>query len=1092
MDDVYDFLVELKSLGARLYSEDDRIKLDIEPGVLTSEISDKIKYYRKEILSLLQESNNKSDFVEIEKLPSQESYALSDGQRRLWILSQFEGGATAYQVLGTLYFDSKVNVETFKKSLWSVLERHESLRTVYREDDSGELRQWILSVEDSRFNIDYQDVRSEQNKVELVESYLGKISREEFDLGNVLFKVSLIRLEEEDYVFYYKVHHINTDGWSMSVFMNDLRKFYDAYQAGQTPDIAPLKFQYKDFAAWQLKMLEDESANSHRKYWLESLKGVLPRLDLPSYKSRPKVLTYGGEAYKGSFIGEQTITKLKKYSKKNGGSLFMGLIAAWNVLMYRYTSQKDIIIGTPLNGREHADTVDQIGFYVNTLAIRNKLSPEESFGSVFKKVKQNMLDAYSHQSYPFNRLVQELNLPKDTSRNTVFDIMLVFGSDKKNDSSLDGGPSNSMIQVEYLTIRFDLEIGFREIDGYVQVLGVYNPDVYREVMLEGLIRHYKQLLNALLETPEEKISQIDYLSEEEKYTLLVTNNDTAVAYPKDKTIVDLFEEQAAKTPDHIAVVFEDRELTYGELNARSNQLAHYLRENYDIQPDGLIGIKQERSEWMIISILGVLKSGGAYVPIDPDYPQERIDYIEKDTNCKVCLDEEELSKFKESQERYSKEPVSSTAKEENLAYVIYTSGSTGKPKGVMVEHKSAYSFIKWSHDEFKNSDFDMVLFTTSLNFDLSVFEVFHPLTSGKELKVLKDGLSIAENLDAGKKLLINTVPSVVGALLQRGMSFESVSVLNMAGEPIPSNYKEEMRGKVREIRNLYGPSEDTTYTTVFRVDDDERDLIGKPISNTQIYVLSEKEELQPIGVTGEICIGGAGLARGYLNQEELTNEKFIASPFKEGERLYKTGDLGRWLADGNIEFIGRKDDQVKIRGYRIELGEIKNVLESFSGIASTVVLAKSNKEGDKTLIAFYTAKESISTSQLRNYLNSKLPAYYIPSFFVQLDELPLTSSGKVNKLYLQSLSLNGIQNDNFIPPSSILEIAIASIWKEVLSIETMSIYDDFFRLGGNSLMIFNVISLIKAKIGVELHVADFMTKNLEQIAKKCEIELSSV
>ncbi|WP_165760157.1 non-ribosomal peptide synthetase, partial [Niastella populi] len=696
MDNVYDLLVELKNLGARLYYVNDKIKLDVEPGVLTSEISDKIKFYRKEILSLLQESNNKSDFVKIEKLPSQESYALSDGQRRLWVLSQFEGSSAAYNIPGSIYLDSKVNVEAVKKSLWAVLERHEILRTVYKQDDSGELRQWILSVEDSGFNIDYQDFRGEQNKIELVESYLGKISGEEFDLEKGSFKVSLIRLEEEDYVLYYKLHHINTDGWSMGVLMRDLRRFYDAYQAGQVPDIAPLKFQYKDYAAWQLEMLEDEAGHSHRKFWLDSLKGELSRLDLPGYKPRPKVLTHSGEAYNGSFIGAQAITRLKKYAEKNGGSLFMGLIAAWNVLMYRYTSQKDIIIGTPLNGREHADTIDQIGFYVNTLAIRNKLSPEENFGSVFKKVKQNMLDAYAHQAYPFNRLVQELNLPKDVSRNTLFDIMLVFnGADKKNDSSSGEAPSSQMIQVAHLTTKFDLEIGFKEIDAYIQVWGVFNPDVYEQAMVEGLIRHYKQLLTALLESPEEKISQIDYLSEQEKHELLFAFNDTAVAYSKDKTVVDLFEEQAAKTPDNVALVFAEKELTYRELNERSNQLAHYLKENYTIQPDDLIGIQLDRSEWMIISMLGVLKAGGAYVPIDPEYPSSRKEYIVKDSSIALLITGAgfiyDIDYYggaifaidvEFDPDNYSAEALPKTFTPGHLAYVIYTSGSTGNPKGV--------------------------------------------------------------------------------------------------------------------------------------------------------------------------------------------------------------------------------------------------------------------------------------------------------------------------------------------------------------------------------------------------------------------------
>jgi amino acid adenylation domain-containing protein len=465
---------------------------------------------------------------------------------------------------------------------------------------------------------------------------------------------------------------------------------------------------------------------------------------------------------------------------------------------------------------------------------------------------------------------------------------------------------------------------------------------------------------------------------------------------------------------------------------------------------------------MIISILGVLKAGGAYVPIDPEYPKERIDYIQQDTNYKLCLDEAELRAFRECGDRYSKDQVTATAKEGHLAYVIYTSGSTGEPKGVMIEHENAYSFIKWSHDEFQNSDFDTVLFTTSLNFDLSVFEIFHPLTSGKELKVLKNGLSIPGNLDAGKKLLINTVPSVVGALLEQGMSFASVSVLNMAGEPIPSNYKKELKGKVKEIRNLYGPSEDTTYTTVFRVDEDDRDLIGKPISNTQIYILSEKEELQPVGVMGEIFIGGNGLARGYLNQEGLTKEKFISSPFKEGERLYKTGDLGRWLADGNIEFIGRKDDQVKIRGYRIELGEIEHALLNHQEISQAVVVAKGNESGEKELVAYLASHVEQNTSELRAYLEKTLPTYMLPAYFVQLGVIPLTANGKVDKKSLPNPEGLGLSSGvEYVAPRTEQQRVLVSVWSDVLKRADIGIRDDFYNLGGDSIKSIQVVARLK-------------------------------
>ncbi|WP_202704127.1 non-ribosomal peptide synthetase [Flavobacterium sp. UGB4466] len=1092
MDDVYDLLVEIKNLGGRLYLADDRIKLDIKPGILTPEISDKIKYRREEILVLLQGSEIKSDFVKIEKLPSQESYALSDGQRRLWILSQFEGGAAAYQVIGDVYLDSKVNVEAVKKSLWSMLERHESLRTVYKKDDSGELRQWILSVENSGFKIDYQDFRSEENKVELMESYLGKISQEEPDLENgPLFKVSLIRLEEEDYVLYYNLHHINTDGWSMDVFMRDLRKFYDFYQAGQTPDLAPLKFQYKDYAAWQLNMLENESANSHRKYWLDNLKGELPRLDLPRDKPRPKVLTYKGEAYKGSFIGAQTIAKLKKYSEKNGGSLFMGLIAAWNVLMYRYTSQEDIIIGTPLNGRDHADTIDQIGFYVNTLVIRNKLSPEESFGSVLKKVRQNMLDAYSHQSYPFNRLVMELNLPKDISRNTLFDIMLVFNSsDRESDSTPADNQSYQMIQIGNLTSRFDLEIGFKEVDDYIQVWGTFNPDVYDKGMVEVLIKHYKQLLNALLETPDKKISQIDYLSEVEKNRQLVLFNNTAAAYSKEKTIVDLFEEQVERTPDNIALVFGKKRLTYQQLNEKSNQLAHYLRDNYNIQPDTLIGIQLDRSEWVIISILGVLKAGGAYVPIDPEYPSSRKEYIVKNSSLNLLITEANFIydidyydgkvfaiDIEFDEENYHSGELSKKCSPSDLAYVMYTSGSTGKPKGVMVEHRSIVRLV-YNTNFFTPASNDRLVLTGALSFDATTFEIWSMLLFGGQLHLLSQNTLM--NVAAFKEVMQQEEINVLwltapwfNQIVETDLSFfSSLRYLVSGGDKMSAIHVNEVKKAYPELEivNGYGPTENTTFSTCYKVENKEYNEnipIGKPIANSQTYIMDSEMQLVPIGVMGEIYVGGDGLARGYLNQEELTKEKFIANPFKEGERIYKTGDLGKWLTNGNIEFIGRKDNQVKIRGHRIELGEIESQVLQSGLCVQSIVLAKPDASGNKQLIGYVIPVSGYTREALVSYLQECLPVYMVPQLWVELESIPLTVNGKIDLLRLPNVD-KSVFDKGYSEPRNPVEKTLADIWQEVLGIELVGIDDNFFELGGHSLSAIQMTNQINKKMGVSI------------------------
>ncbi|WP_165760192.1 condensation domain-containing protein, partial [Niastella populi] len=588
--------------------------------------------------AILIASSTREAFVQIEKLTPQASYAISDGQRRLWVLSQFEGGSAAYNIPGSIYLNQDIEIENFRRAIDATIERHEILRTVFREDESGEMRQWVLERKDLGFVIEYQDFRKEANRNEEVEDYIAADAYRVFDLEKgPLLRAALLQVAEAEYVFYFNMHHIISDGWSMEVLSKDVLKYYEAYKAGKAPEVDDLRIQYKDYSAWHLSQLNEESFKGHKKYWLDKLSGELPLLDLPGTKPRPQVKTYKGHGL-ATYLNKPTTAKLKQYTQENGGSLFMGLLATWNVLMYRYTSQRDLIIGTPVAGREHADLEDQIGFYINTLALRNEVNPEESFDRFYQAVKEETLKSYNHQMYPFDRLVEELNLQRDTSRSAVFDIMLILqnNGERPERFELSDEELNQIADKGYNTSKFDIEIAVRELGDYIHLNFIFNPDVYDKAMVEGLIRHYRQLLTALLETPEQKISTIGYLSEEEKRKLLVTYNGTAVAYPKNRTIVDLFEEQVAKTPDNVAVVFEDIELSYRELDERSNQLAHYLREQ-GVREETLVPICMDRGVEMLVGIFAILKAGGAYVPIDPAYPQERISYILADTAARLVV-----------------------------------------------------------------------------------------------------------------------------------------------------------------------------------------------------------------------------------------------------------------------------------------------------------------------------------------------------------------------------------------------------------------------------------------------------------------------
>ncbi|WP_202704128.1 amino acid adenylation domain-containing protein, partial [Flavobacterium sp. UGB4466] len=689
---------------------------------------------------------------------------------------------------------------------------------------------------------------------------------------------------------------------------------------------------------------------------------------------------------------------------------------------------------------------------------------------------------------------------RDTSRSAVFDVMLTV---ENNDERIAGfeiseEALNQVVDQGYSTAKFDIEITFQEVGDCLSLNFIFNSDVYEKEMVEGLIGHYKQLLNALLETPEEKIAQIDYVSEEEKHKLLFTFNDTTAAYPKDKTIVDLIEEQVAKTPDNIAIVFEDTELTYRELNERSNQLAHYLIENYNIQPDDLIGIQLERSEWMIVSILGVLKSGGAYVPIDPQYPQERIDYIKEDTQCKVCLDEQELSRFKENQERYAKDLETRTAKSDHLAYVIYTSGSTGNPKGVMIAHGNLYSSTCT-----RNAYYDFVesyLLIPSFSFDSSVAALWGCLTGGSTLYIvvdnhLKDIFSISSFISEYAIACILCVPSYYQLLLSHSASgklpFKRVI---LAGETLSGSLVEEHFIGLPEcvLFNEYGPTENTVWSTVASIGKETRRVhIGKPIGNTHIYILDNSNKMVPTGVTGEICIAGTGLGRGYLNQKELTKEKFIANPFESGERLYKTGDLGRWLPDGNIEFIGRKDDQVKLRGYRIELGEIEHVLVKHEAVSQAVVLARENESGEKELVAYITLNVEQNVIALKTYLKERLPSYMIPAHFVQMEVMPLTANGKIAKKSLPDpVGVSLVNVVEYAAPKNKTEEKLIEIWEMVLNQKNIGMNDDFFDLGGFSMRAIGLVAEYNKSFNVQLTIQElFERTKLYEHAKIIETRM---
>ena len=1096
MEKIKNILQKITKKKVYLFLDENKCNIKAKGNIsaLTDQDKIDISNYKNQIIELLLRKRKLKgiNYNSIEKILEYESYSISDAQRRIWVLSQFEEATIAYHMPFHIDINGALDLDKVKQSIASLIDRHEILRTVFRENSEGEVRQWVLDREFFNFEVKELDFSQEKDCEKRIREYFVRDNMLAFDLEQgPLLRVSIIKMPNR-YVFYYNMHHIISDGWSIEVLLKDFMAYYESHISGIEVTLPKLQIQYKDYSAWQLKELLSASSAVHRAYWLDSLSGELPLLNFPSHQLRPKIKTYKGNRLRTCLSSSQT-SNLKRFSQESGGSLFMGLLAVWNVLCYRYTGLEDIIIGSPVAGRDHPDIENQIGCYVNTLALRNRVNSEEDFNMFFDRLKDRTLNAYSHQMYPFDRLVAELDLHRDISRSTVFDVMLTLQNIGENSRGrlISDEEANKIYDISGEISKFDMNLTFREEGDYLSFEITYNSDIYNQSMVERLMRHYKQLLNALLSNPSEKLGKVEYLGKEEQTELLYTFNTTKVDYPKDKTIVDLFEEQVEKTPDAIAVVFEEIELTYKELNEKSNQLADYLRRDYDISSDDLVGVKLDRSEWLIISIIGVLKAGGAYVPIDVEYPQKRINYLEQDSNCKVIIDELLLAKFKENQILYSLNLVRPDIKSNNLAYVIYTSGSTGEPKGVMIEHKSVANLIYFQTEYFKIQSSDSFLLFSSISFDASVEQLFLPLLNGAKLNIpLKTEILNEEIfrdfLQKNKITHLHAVPSFLRML--SSSSFLNLKRIISGGDIFDASIFREWEPQV-SVFNKYGLTETTVTSIEYLIKEDKtmNSLIGKPIANTSIYILGSYNELLPIGVTGEICIAGDGLARGYLNRPELTAEKFISNPFNKGERFYKTGDLGRWLSDGNIEFMGRSDDQVKIRGHRIELGELKYVLCNYEGIKDVIVLERRDLSKDKELVVYFTSKLKITVRELRNYLKERVPDYMLPAEYIYLEEFPLTDNGKIDKKRLLTKQVAGLtRGTEYIAPRNELEESLILIWQEVLNRENIGVQDNFYDLGGDSIKSIQVVSRLRG-YGYVIKVEDVLRnpiiEDLVKIAK---------
>jgi amino acid adenylation domain-containing protein len=1089
---------------------EDKLKIHADIDKIPGDLLTEIRHRKEDLVKYLVAQYSFADFDHIPEVAPAESYTLSSTQRRLWILGQFKDSNAAYNIPRAYVFEGILDHTALTTAFDALITRHESLRTVFREDGEGGVKQFILLPEQINFRIVAHDMRNEAEQETLVHEQVKQAFITPFVLSKgPLLRADLFQVADNRWIFVYVMHHIISDGWSMGILFQELLALYGAFTRGENNPLTPLRIQYKDYAAWQQQQLSGTALENHKAYWLKHFEGELPVLELPGDKVRPAIKTYFGGVVR-KFIAPEVAAGIKAFTLEQDSTLFMGLLAVVNALLYRYTYQEDIIIGTPIAGREHIDLENQIGFYVNTLALRTQFKGEESYRQLLERVRQVTLGAYEHQVFPFDELVDILNVSHDRSRNPLFDIQVTVQNAAESQTSTAPQPQAALSVNSYNNAAntgsvFDMVFNFIDTGNGIQVLINYNTDVIGEAMVTQMAGHIETLLAAIITHPDKPIRQLDFLAAADKAQLLTSFNNIPVTYPENETLVSLFAKQVAAVPDQVAVYFEGKTLTYEELDEKSSRLAHHLRTTYGVQPDELIGVMVDRSAEMIIAILGVMKAGGAYVPINTSYPRARKEFIISDTSTRILITQTtflvDLDFYQgglfaidiqlDTLEAAPASPAN-TIQSTDLAYVIYTSGSTGEPKGVIIEHGAAACSIQAQQTIFEINRSDRSLQFCSASFDVSVFEIFLTLLSGASLYIIPDAV---KNMPSDTATFIHenaiTIASIPPAYL-RLLDIEKISTLKKlvtGGESVTLDNVIAF-SRYGTYYNAYGPTESSLCTSIYEVNRGrtatEGDIpIGRPIAGVQVYITDEFSNLVPAGVAGEICIAGTGLARGYLNSPDLTAEKFVADPFNPGKRIYKTGDIGRWQPDGNLVFIGRKDNQVKLHGYRIELGEIEKALQDYPAIDAAIVMVKSNQKGIPKLVAYLTTKDALHIVELRNYLNKILPAYMLPGNYVVLDSFPLTPNGKVERKELPDPEgLELLSGAEYMAPQTEMEEKMVKIWEEILGKEMIGVRDDYFELGGSSLKAMIVVKKMMDEMGVSLPIKIlFEEKTIENIGK---------
>ena len=1020
-------------------------------------------------------------------------FPMSFAQERLWFIDQLEPNRPIYNMPDTHCFKGPLDFDALERSLNEVVQRHENLRTTFHMVD-GRPMQVIAAPQPFTLRLtDISGLPEEERAVE-AQRLADEEAQRPFDLSRgPLFRMELVRLAEEEHLLLLTMHHIISDGWSMGVLAREMSALYEAYKEGNDTPLLPLPIQYADFAMWQREWMQGEMLEKQLEYWRQQLGVELPELELPMDHARPARQSYRGAAESIDLSLEVT-KRIKEIGRERGATLFMTLLAAFKVLLWRYSGQQDLLVGTPIANRNRSETENLIGFFVNTLVLRTRIEPNTTFRKLLDHVRETTLGAYEHQDVPFEKLVAELHPERSLSRNPLFQVL--FAVPDSGEMKLHG-LELSWMDTHSDIAKFDLSLFINEHSEGLYAWFEYDTDLFERPTIARMLNHFRILVEGIVANPDARLSELPLLTPEEQSELRAWNQ-TSTDYGRDLSLHQLVETQVAERPQALAVVHGKQELTYTELNQRANRLAHYLRRR-GVGLEVRVGVLLDRSVEFIVALLGILKAGGAYVPLDGAYPKQRLQFMLEDAGVHLLLtarNHHELVEEAEGREviyldsneglfeSESDENLPNLNQSDDLAYVMYTSGSTGQPKGVGVSHRAINRLVRnTNYVQFENTD--RVAQASNVSFDAATWEIWGALLNGGALVVLNKEtvLSPVELRRAIASQRISAMFLTTSLFNQMAQmvpeAFVSLRYLLFGGEAsdAPSVKRVLDRGKPLHLVNGYGPTEGTTFTTSYEVNQVAPGLrtlpIGRALANSEAWVLDRRGQLVPLGVAGELYIGGDGIAREYLSRPELTAEKFVPHPYstEPGARLYRTGDLVRILGDGNIDFLKRMDHQVKIRGFRVELGEIEAALDEYWAITESVVIDRNDLPGGTKLIAYIVPEEGVepTTAELHSFLKDKIPSYMIPSVFVTLTAIPLTPNGKVNRRELPVPDLTeDDSSENFVAPRTPLEETLAGIWRETLGVSQVGVESNFFDLGGHSLLATRVVSQIRERFGIEL------------------------